>query len=178
MCFGCHGLGCASGEDAFWPRNRAFWLLLDSEWLSPGDPWQSRTLTERADRVVLPVAYGNAAFGTGRPRNAAWSPGERCLGPVSDRDRRSAGRGSIATGRRARVYRVGPPVEGLWPPSEGGGARIELTRFGYACDLRSPRSEGRSLRPAGLYLRYLGIPEADWLLSKINPRISDLGDFT
>ena len=31
-----------------------------------------------------------------------------------------------------RVYRDGPPAEGLWPPSEGGGARIELTRFGFA----------------------------------------------
>ena len=50
------------GEDAFWPRNRVFWLLLDSEWLSAGDPWQSRIDPERADRVVLPVAYGNAAL--------------------------------------------------------------------------------------------------------------------
>ena len=72
---------------------------------------------------MLPVAYGNAALGTGRPRNAAWSPGERRLGT-------RLGPGS-AVGR-PRVYRDGPPAEGLWPPSEGGGARIELTRFGFA----------------------------------------------
>ena len=113
MCFGCHGLGCASGEDAFWPRNRVFWLLLDSEWLSAGDPWQSRIDPECADRVVLPVAYGNAAFGTGRPRNAAWSPGERRLGT-------RLGPGS-AVGR-PRVYRDGPPSEGLSRRFAGRGS--------------------------------------------------------
>ena len=144
MCFGCHGLGCASGEDAFWPRNRVFWLLLDSEWLSAGDPWQSRIDPERADRVVLPVAYGN------RQRWARGGRGTRlgvrvsgASGRVSDRDRQSAGRGSIATGRRARVYRVGSPVEGLWPPSEGGGVReSSLPDLGLRENLRWPRSEG------------------------------------
>ena len=51
--------------------------------------------------------------------------------PAEGLSRRSAGRGSIASVHRPRVYRVAPSVEGLWPPIEGGGARIELTRFGF-----------------------------------------------
>ena len=132
-CFGCNGLGCASGEDAFWPRNRVFWLLLDSEWLSAGDPWQSQMDPECADRVVLPVAYQDAAFGTGRPRSAAWSPGERRLGT-------RLGPGS-AVGR-PRVYRDGPPSEGLSRRCTGRGsmaaergwrcANRAYPRFGFA----------------------------------------------
>ena len=63
-------------------------------------------------------------------------PADSMATPAEGLSRRSAGRGSIASVRRTRVYRDGPSAEVLRPPSEGGGARIELTRFGYACDLR------------------------------------------
>ena len=133
----------------FGPETAFFWLLLDSEWLSAGDPWQSRI-----DLAIWRACRSISATGRLRKRsdsargagNAAWSPGERWryLGT-----RIGAG---PAVGR-PRVYRVCPPSrrvysdcapgEGLWPPSEGeavhaGGARIELTMYpiGYACDLR------------------------------------------
>ena len=91
--------------------------------------------TARGAPVLLMV--GGAARGGRRTRLGVRVSG--ASGRVSDRDRRSAGRESTATGRRQRVSHRsvgrGSRVY-LWPPNESGGARIELTRFGYACDLR------------------------------------------